>query len=55
MAKPNFAALSVLELSAWYIEHVGYDLALEDPEMSINEYRDICSDLHDLHAEGEAQ
>jgi hypothetical protein len=52
MTQPNFADMSKKELSEWYIENVGYDLALDDPGMSLSEYRIICSELDELHKRG---
>lgn len=52
MTRQSFADMSKEELSEWYIENVGYDLALEDPGMPLSEYRIICSELDELQKRG---
>lgn len=48
---PEFHSMSRTELSAWYIENVGYDLGEDDPAMSLEEYRKICAELYQLQNE----
>ena len=48
---PDFNNMTAAELSVWYIANVGYDLGADDPEMSLERYRKICSELHELHSE----
>ncbi|WP_170978776.1 hypothetical protein [Pseudomonas asiatica] len=48
---PDFANMDRSELSKWYVENVGYDIGAEDPEMSLEEYRELCEELHEGHSE----
>jgi hypothetical protein len=39
---PDFNNMTVAELSAWYVDVVGYDLLKEDPSTSLEEFRATC-------------
>lgn len=47
--KPDFSVLDRAQLSAWYVENVGYDLGADDPVMSLEEFRKICAELDELY------
>lgn len=48
---PDFNNMTAEELSVWYIENVGYDLAADGPSMSLESYRERCTELYVLHNE----
>lgn len=48
---PDFKNMTRPELSVWYIENVGYDIGEEDPDMSLESYRELCAELYELHNE----
>jgi hypothetical protein len=50
---PDFSNMTREELSVWYVENVGYDIGAEDPDMSLQEYRELCAELYELHTKGE--
>lgn len=39
---PDFNNMTAAELSAWYVDVVGYDPLEEDPSMSLDEFRATC-------------
>lgn len=41
---PDFSLLGMKELSAFYKRSVGYDPALEDPEMTLEDFRERCTE-----------
>lgn len=45
---PDFNNMNRAELSIWCVEKIGYDLAVENPEISLSLYRTICTGLHRL-------
>lgn len=45
----DFSEMNRHELSAWYIENVGYDLGAEDPSMTLETFRDTCQELFELY------
>lgn len=48
---PDFKNMTAEELSVWYIENVGYDIGAEDPSMTLERYRELCSELYELQNE----
>lgn len=48
---PDFNMMDRSQLSAWYIANVGYDLGADDPGMTLECFREICTELHDLYNE----
>lgn len=42
VAMPDFHSMQRPELSAWYIQNVGYDIGADDPPMSLDDYRAHC-------------
>lgn len=50
---PDFKNMTTERLSAWYVENVGYDLAQDDPSMTLEEFRERCAEMHRLHTEGD--
>jgi len=48
-AAPDFHAMTRAELSAWYVEHVGYDLGEDDPAMSLEDFRQQCGEMYAQH------
>jgi len=46
---PDFERMEAAELSAWYVEHVGYDLAEDDPAMTLDDFRLQCGEMYALH------
>lgn len=45
----DFERMEAAELSAWYVEHVGYDLAEDDPAMALDDFRLQCGEMYALH------
>lgn len=42
---PDFNNMTLPELSAWYVDVVGYDLLEEDPSTSLEEFRTTCVEV----------
>lgn len=51
MSAPNFSEMTQEQLSAWYVDNVGYDLAADDPSMTLDAFRELCREMHELHTE----
>jgi hypothetical protein len=49
---PMFEQMTREQLSAWYVENVGYDLGTEDPGMTLDEFRAHCLDMCVAHTAG---
>lgn len=43
---PDFENMNRAELSAWFVGACGYDLGVEDPDLSLSLYRTICFGIH---------
>ena len=51
----RFDDMSRKQLSAWYVEHVGYDPAADDPTISDAELRELCLEMSEEHEKEDAQ
>lgn len=49
--RPDFENMTAEALSAWYIKSVGYDIGAEDPDMSLESYRELCVEVYELQNE----
>tara|TARA_R110002124_G_scaffold128157_9_gene288597 strand:+ start:7580 stop:7918 length:339 start_codon:yes stop_codon:yes gene_type:complete len=41
----QFKSMEMPELSKWYTENVGYDLAEDDPSITLEAFRRMCEDI----------
>lgn len=46
----DFSKMTRTELSTWYVANIGYDLGAEDPAMTLEEYRAVCTEIDVLCA-----
>lgn len=54
MIAPSFEQMTPEQLSAWYVANVGYDLAAEDPAMTLEDFRSTCREVHELQQASQA-